>query len=185
MARDVVLDTLLKFGYTETAAKLAEERSRAAFNHVGPARKPPNKTDPEEVVNRKIERTRKRHGLTKKGYRERFGPLTYKQIEKEAACKARLAKKDRAASSFGIRHGLGFYEYLTEHSKQKGRCAICGERSMKRFVVDHDHETGKYRGLLCGLCNTAIGLLKDDFRVIREAARYVARHKTDNYLWPE
>ena len=59
---------------------------------------------------------------------------------------------------------------------QNGCCAICGAKPEKgkRLDIDHDHETGEVRGLLCGLCNRALGLLKDDPGVIRHAADYVA-----------
>lgn len=61
---------------------------------------------------------------------------------------------------------------------QGGICAICQIRPVK--CIDHDHTTGKVRGLLCLACNHAIGVLLDDPLVIRRAAAYVesARRKT-------
>lgn len=57
---------------------------------------------------------------------------------------------------------------------QCGACAICGDEAKdKPLVVDHDHATGEVRGLLCGTCNSAIGLLKDDPEVIVKAALYL------------
>lgn len=58
---------------------------------------------------------------------------------------------------------------------QQGVCAICGAKPQKgkRLDIDHDHETGEVRGLLCGLCNRAIGMLADDPDIIRAAADYV------------
>jgi hypothetical protein len=44
------------------------------------------------------------------------------------------------------------------------------------FHIDHDHKSGKVRGLLCSCCNTGIGFLKDDPRIMRKAADYVERH---------
>lgn len=62
-------------------------------------------------------------------------------------------------------------------SKQKGVCSICkdDEKSIrnKHLAVDHDHTTGKVRGLLCSNCNRAIGLLKDNIQIIRRAAEYL------------
>jgi predicted nucleic acid-binding Zn ribbon protein len=62
---------------------------------------------------------------------------------------------------------------------QGGRCAICGadEAGGKggRFHVDHNHATGRVRGLLCHGCNLGIGMLRDDPDVMRAAIRYVER----------
>lgn len=60
-------------------------------------------------------------------------------------------------------------------------CAICGGQDERKredgtpypLSVDHCHMTGTVRGLLCGSCNSAIGLLKDDPEVIVKAAEYV------------
>jgi hypothetical protein len=62
--------------------------------------------------------------------------------------------------------------------KQKLRCAIC-LGFMKRANVDHCHETGKRRGLLCSGCNTAIGKLKDDPEVLRRAADYIESYQNN------
>jgi hypothetical protein len=61
---------------------------------------------------------------------------------------------------------------------QKGCCAICGvhqnERSDgKDLAVDHDHETGEVRGLLCTNCNTGIGQLQEDPEVLLKAIEYL------------
>lgn len=62
-------------------------------------------------------------------------------------------------------------------SEQDGRCAICRHEfrtGTRRGVhVDHDHETRRVRGLLCGPCNTALGGLKDDPSRLAAAARYL------------
>ncbi len=60
---------------------------------------------------------------------------------------------------------------------QGSTCAICGNTSEKRLHVDHDHETGRVRGLLCFTCNTLLGNAKDDPRIILAAAEYLMRHK--------
>lgn len=60
---------------------------------------------------------------------------------------------------------------------QAGGCAICGalEEDQRDGVlgVDHCHETGAVRGLLCENCNRAIGLLQDDPELLRMAIRYL------------
>ena len=60
-----------------------------------------------------------------------------------------------------------------------GLCAICkGPPCKKKFLsVDHNHTTGQVRGLLCDVCNRAIGMLKDDVDLIRAAADYLERYR--------
>ena len=55
---------------------------------------------------------------------------------------------------------------------QGGRCAIC--RKMVDLVVDHDHQTGAFRGMLCKMCNLAIGYFGDDPDSLRAAVRYLS-----------
>lgn len=57
--------------------------------------------------------------------------------------------------------------------EQNGRCAIC-LCPMESPHVDHDHNTGAVRGLLCKWCNLAIGYMKDDAARLRAAADYLA-----------
>lgn len=75
-------------------------------------------------------------------------------------------------------YGIGLDEYEAMEKAQKGLCALCETKGNgKRLAVDHDHETGVIRALLCQDCNTAIGLLKDDPQLMEEAAHYVRRHR--------
>jgi hypothetical protein len=63
---------------------------------------------------------------------------------------------------------------------QNNSCSICekifipGNRQTS-FHVDHDHATGKVRGLLCGKCNSALGFLDDSFSLCIRAADYIRR----------
>jgi len=64
-------------------------------------------------------------------------------------------------------------------AKQDNKCALCrtAEPGKRGWMVDHDHETGKVRGILCSPCNTGLGLFGDDPALMREAADYVEKHK--------
>ena len=76
-------------------------------------------------------------------------------------------------------HGLTPEMFDAMLSQQNGVCAICGAASSGRWgtlAVDHDHETGRVRGLLCSRCNTAIGLFGDDPARMDEAAAYLRAH---------
>lgn len=67
-------------------------------------------------------------------------------------------------------------EYATMYAAQKGLCAICSKHFEKLFI-DHCHKTKTVRGLLCRLCNVAIGNLQDDPTVMEAAIRYVKAHQ--------
>jgi hypothetical protein len=73
-------------------------------------------------------------------------------------------------------YGIGYAEYLTMLEAQNGCCAICGTNDTggrKAFHVDHCHNTGKVRGLLCGNCNSGIGNLRDDIELLKRAIQYL------------
>ena len=75
-------------------------------------------------------------------------------------------------------YGIGLVERDALLATQGGRCAICGtdEPNGHGWHVDHDHETGAVRGILCSGCNTGIGLLRDDPAALRTAAAYIESH---------
>lgn len=75
------------------------------------------------------------------------------------------------------RYGITPEEYHQMHSSQKGCCAICElpESEVGKLHVDHDHENGVVRGLLCGKCNRGLGLLNDNAACLRRAAKYLSR----------
>lgn len=69
--------------------------------------------------------------------------------------------------------------YAKLFDEQKGVCAICASPENGRYKhlsVDHNHETGIIRGLLCNNCNRGIGLLRDNAELLRKAASYVEDH---------
>jgi hypothetical protein len=66
---------------------------------------------------------------------------------------------------------------LSAHNN--GHCEICGGRSpggAGGWHVDHDHKTGKVRGVLCSNCNRALGYFQDDVDVLRMAVGYLEAH---------
>lgn len=76
------------------------------------------------------------------------------------------------------RYGLTPAEYEAKLAAQNGGCAICGginAKSGQRLAVDHDHETGQVRGLLCNNCNSAIGKLRDSSATARLAVAYLEK----------
>jgi hypothetical protein len=63
------------------------------------------------------------------------------------------------------------YDALVE--SQGGLCLICGEIPNTQLCVDHDHATGKIRGLLCYKCNLLLGLVKDNVELLHKAVEYL------------
>jgi hypothetical protein len=75
------------------------------------------------------------------------------------------------------KYGITLDDYERMFAAQSGVCAICGEaRPEERTLhVDHDHETGIVRGLLCFRCNQAIGSLRETYEIFQRAADYLDR----------
>lgn len=68
-------------------------------------------------------------------------------------------------------YGIGLLERQEMERQQSGCCAICTKP--ETLHLDHSHEDGKVRGLLCGPCNRGIGLFGDSPEVLRAAAQYL------------
>lgn len=69
-------------------------------------------------------------------------------------------------------YGISLEEYEAMAERQQGLCAICGVEPLI-LHVDHCHDSNKVRGLLCGSCNRAIGLLKDNVTSLHRAIEYL------------
>ena len=81
-------------------------------------------------------------------------------------------------------------DYDRMYRDQVGCCAICkipqepwsaglGKKRSGFLLVDHDHETGKVRQLLCSRCNQGLGLFREDRESLLAAAEYLHRHRTE------
>lgn len=94
----------------------------------------------------------------------------YYQRNKEALKAAQQARARKAL------YGLEENDFADLLEHQGMGCAICGASPrVRRMVVDHDHKTGKVRGILCHQCNLGIGLLGDCPLTLVDAAEYLAR----------
>lgn len=95
--------------------------------------------------------------------------------------KSRLWKKANKAKvknrRFLYLYGITLEHFNKMKVKQGGCCAICNKKPKTTLCVDHDHETGKVRGLLCGVCNRSLGLFQDDLDILRQAVKYLRKHK--------
>ena len=83
-------------------------------------------------------------------------------------------------------YGITEEQYAEMLERAGGVCEICGrvpsEVSSKGACVDHCHETGKVRGILCIPCNTGIGNLRDDPAVLRKALSYLENHSVHDVV---
>lgn len=63
------------------------------------------------------------------------------------------------------------YQALSENG-----CNICGVYTEKRLNIDHDHDTGMVRGVLCSRCNLTLGNVKDDISLLEKMIEYLRRN---------
>ncbi len=87
---------------------------------------------------------------------------------------------DWRASDLRKKFGLTLEAYTKILEAQNGVCAICRQPETAtrngralNLAVDHDHVTGKIRGLLCGCCNTSLGGFKDNPLILSNAIAYL------------
>lgn len=120
--------------------------------------------------------------------------LDYTKLTTEQRVKIRETKKkwyhrtksnrldnlsDQRTRKLRIKYGISPKEYEEMHEKQKGVCHICFKPSKtksgvdKRLSIDHDHQTGGVRGLLCSKCNLGLGLFEDNPELLKKAGEYL------------
>ena len=109
----------------------------------------------------------------------------YRQKNKDAIAKQRKQYREdnkeahmhsKWVSSLKNQYGITEAEYIDILARQNGLCAICGTSesdSPKRFAVDHNHDTGEVRGVLCSSCNLGLGNLGDSPDRLLSAFRYL------------
>lgn len=89
-----------------------------------------------------------------------------------------LGAKCKSCQSFRRifdKYGLTKEEYLNILEDQNHCCKICKNKELfyQKLIVDHNHNTGKVRGLLCSSCNQGLGKFKDNIEALKEAIEYL------------
>ena len=85
-------------------------------------------------------------------------------------------KERMRITAYMRKYGITIEEYEILLAEQNGCCAIClvvTGSDGKRLSVDHNHETGEVRGLLCDNCNTGLGMFKDNPSLLAKAINYL------------
>lgn len=87
------------------------------------------------------------------------------------------AHKARFKYVLRYKYGITPEEYQELDTLQNSRCALCGSpgKAYSRLYVDHCHQTGKVRGLLCNTCNAGLGQFNDNIELVEKALNYLKR----------
>lgn len=87
------------------------------------------------------------------------------------------------------KYGITHDEFMSTWKLQNGCCAICSdelpdlivyENRKRGYAIDHNHETGEFRGILCLQCNTLLGMAKDSVDVLKYAIQYLKSNGSYN-----
>lgn len=78
-------------------------------------------------------------------------------------------------------YGLSYEQYEALYEHQGRKCFIChrAKGTSRRLSVDHDHDDGRVRGLLCRPCNDLLGHCRDDVQMLSRAIRYLSYPPAD------
>lgn len=94
----------------------------------------------------------------------------------------KTSRWDKISKDLMNRYGITIQQRNEMFNKQDGLCAICGKPPktiLTQFHIDHDHMTGRIRGLLCVKCNMGLGLFKDNLRLLEKAKEYLNANRND------
>lgn len=121
---------------------------------------------------------------------DKFYNLVNKLVKLEPKERTRVCRQRDGIYSernIAIRYNLSRQQYEKMYKKQGGECAICeshidlggkpGGRTSNTCHIDHDHETGFIRGLLCPACNQGLGQFEDNPEILYKAMNYVLKSK--------
>lgn len=124
------------------------------------------------------EKQRERNSKSRDRIRVYNQKYVAENAEKKKAYMAEYGRKNRPrlrAYMRLYRYGVTPEQYEQMLADQGGVCGICKRASEKQWglVVDHNHQTGRVRGLLCDTCNVAIGLLDEDAARLSMALEWI------------
>lgn len=113
----------------------------------------------------------------------RCKPCDTKARDKWSRDSPERSRYSRRNRNLKHQYGVDIPWYDKKIEEQNHRCAICGVEentclmpNKRSFAVDHCHESGQVRGLLCNQCNRALGLFKDSVEVLQKAQEYLLKY---------
>lgn len=127
----------------------------------------------------KFKRTPEQQAEHNRRRRERYAsdPEYRERVKKQAE----RTPEQRRAILLRKSYGISVEQYDAMLAEQGGGCAICGvefgDKGGRRLAVDHCHDTGAVRGLLCSNCNQGLGKFGDDIARLERAIMYLRRSR--------
>ena len=131
----------------------------------------------------KCKQTKSQSEFYTKTYKGRTRYQTWCKPCSLADHKTRYTPQRDFKSKLKLRYNLTWEQYIDLYNKQQGQCKICtkfikvpGKTTQPKSemaCVDHDHQTGRIRGLLCSHCNTMLGLARDSTFILSNAISYL------------
>ena len=123
------------------------------------------------MINYHTKKTREWRLKLENREKEKQGQVIYRQKNKE------LIKKRNRIGRIKRTYGISIGEYNDIFKKQNKKCLICEIKLPNGFAlnkhIDHDHKTGKVRGILCTKCNTILGMANDNEEILLSAVSYL------------
>lgn len=113
------------------------------------------------------------------------------RVVRRARCKSCVKLRRKSSeqiknTNLKSQYGITLDQWNQMFINQNGCCAICAipQMELKRVLsVDHNHKTGKVRGLLCGNCNHALGQTKENIDIIEGLIDYLNEHRPEGKLY--
>lgn len=133
-----------------------------------------HKTRTKQVRQRNLTATRERE----RRYRLKATANTKESIRRYY--RSEKGKRTIYSRYYQKRFGITLQEYEARLEAHNGVCAIClkPQKDKRRLVVDHNHQTGDVRGLLCTPCNIILGCWQDNSGTALRAATYLEHHRS-------
>jgi hypothetical protein len=106
--------------------------------------------------------------------------FSYKNGNYHSCCKccSKLKCQEYHKNTYRFaRHGISKEQFGAMILGQDSNCIICKKELSSESNIDHDHITGKIRGVLCGKCNKGLGLFNDDVNALKNAIKYLNNNK--------